>query len=53
LKPIQQAMKILWAQFPIAIPIHCRWEKDGLVLIHLLLLPLIKDDEGALPPVVP
>jgi hypothetical protein len=25
LETLQQAMEILWAQFPIVIPVHCRW----------------------------
>ncbi|MEY3756970.1 MAG: hypothetical protein RLZZ263_124, partial [Cyanobacteriota bacterium] len=38
LKAIQQAMEILWGQFPIGIPVHSRRQEGGLVLIHLWLL---------------
>ena len=48
LKAIQQAMEIFWGQFPIGIPVHCRRQEVGLVLIHLWLLPEIQDGEGCL-----
>lgn len=53
LKAIQQAMEILWGQFPIGIPVHSRRQEGGLVLIHLWLLLGIQDGEVALPCVVP
>ena len=53
LEAIQEALQIIWAQFAVGIPIQCRRQDGALVLIHLLLVPSIKDGDKYLPLGVP